>query len=352
MVRIFFRLSGGREIVCLPTGERLRAFMVKYIVKRLLWMIPILLGVVVIVFTIQHFTPGDPVAAILGTSCTPEQYEMKRAELGLDEPFIVQLWEYIKGIVTRFDLGQSYTSKRDVRTMIFERFKPTFIIGILSTLLSTVVAIPLGIIAATKQGKALDTVTIGATVVLAAIPSYWFAMMMLLLFCLKIPIFPAAGIATPLGYVLPIACSILNHLVVTLRMTRTSMLEVIRSDFIRTARAKGVPEGQVLRRHALNNALIPVLTTLGMHLGGSLGGSILIETIFTIPGLGILMKEAIAGFDYPLVQGCVLFLSFIMSMMNLLTDLAYGIVDPRVHDQYTGGKRKKNAAKKEALVNG
>lgn len=339
-------LSGRRKVA---------SIMVKFVVKRLLWMIPILLGVVIIVFTIQHFTPGDPVASILGQNYTQEQYEIKQAEMGLDQPFFVQLWNYIKGIITRFDLGTSYTSKRDVRTMIFERFKPTFIIGILSTIVSTLIAIPLGVLAATRQGTLFDTVTIGATVILSAVPSYWLAMMMLLIFCMKIPLFPAAGIQSWTGYVLPIACSILGHLVVTLRMTRTSMLEVIRSDFVRTARAKGVPEGIVLRRHALNNALIPVLTTLGMHLGGALGGSILVETIFTVPGLGILMKEAIAGFDYPLVQGCVLFLSFIMCLMNLLTDLAYGIVDPRVHDQYTGGKKKKKKASSEekaVLTNG
>lgn len=317
-------------------------------------MIPILLGVTIIVFTIQHFTPGDPVAAILGQNYSQEQYEIKKADMGLDQPYIVQLWNYIKGIVTKFDLGQSYVTKRDVRTMIFERFKPTFIIGILSVLVSTVIAIPLGVFAATRQGTALDVATIGITVVLSAVPSYWLAMMLLLVFCLKIPIFPAAGLSSWTSYVLPIICSVLNPLIVTLRMTRTSMLEVIRSDYVRTARAKGVPEGTVLRKHALNNALIPVLTTLGMHLGGALSGSVLVETIFTVPGLGILMKEAIAGFDYPAVQGCVLFMSFIMCVMNLLTDLAYGIVDPRVHDQYTGGKRKKKVRsdRKEALTNG
>lgn len=317
-------------------------------------MIPILLGVTIIVFTIQHFTPGDPVAAILGQNYSQEQYEIKKADMGLDQPYIVQLWNYIKGIVTKFDLGQSYVTKRSVRTMIFERFKPTFIIGVLSVLVSTIIAIPLGIFAATRQGTVLDVATIGITVVLSAVPSYWLAMMLLLVFCLKIPLFPAAGLTTWTSYILPIVCSVLNPLIVTLRMTRTSMLEVIRSDFVRTARAKGVPEGTVLRKHALNNALIPVLTTLGMHLGGALSGSILVETIFTIPGTGILMKEAIAGFDYPTVQGCVLFLSFIMCVMNLLTDLAYGIVDPRVHDQYTGGKKKKKmrSGSKEALANG
>lgn len=328
--------------------------MIKFVVKRLLWMIPILLGVVIIVFTIQHFTPGDPVAAILGQNFTPEQYAIKEAEMGLDQPYIVQLWDYIKGLVTKFDLGQSYTSKRDVKVLIAERFKPTIIIGVLSVLVSTVIAMPLGVFAATRQGTALDAGTVGVSIVLSAVPSYWLAMMMLLWFCLKIPIFPAAGIESWKGYVLPVACSVLNPLIVTLRMTRTSMLEVIRSDYVRTARAKGVPEGLVLRRHALGNALIPVLTSLGQHLGGALGGSILVETIFTVPGMGILMKEAIAGFDYPLVQGCVLVLSFIMCLMNLLTDLAYGIVDPRVRDQYRGGKKKKrmNAAKKEVLSNG
>ena len=328
--------------------------MIKFVVKRLLWMIPILLGVVIIVFTIQHFTPGDPVAAILGQNYTEEQYAIKEAEMGLDQPYLVQLWDYIKGLITKFDLGQSYTSKRDVKILISERFKPTIIIGVLSVLVSTVIAMPLGVFAATRQGTALDAGTVGVSIVLSAVPSYWLAMMMLLWFCLKLPIFPAAGIESWKGYVLPVVCSVLNPLIVTLRMTRTSMLEVIRSDYVRTARAKGVPEGLVLRRHALGNALIPVLTSLGQHLGGALGGSILVETIFTVPGMGILMKEAIAGFDYPLVQGCVLVLSFIMCMMNLLTDLAYGIVDPRVRDQYRGGKKKKrvNTEKKEVLANG
>lgn len=315
--------------------------MIKFIVKRLLWMIPILLGVIIIVFTIEYVSPGDPVANILGTNYTQEQYEIKEAQLGLDQPYIVQLFNYIKGIVTRFDLGTSWTTKRSVATMIAERFKPTFIVGICSVIASSIIAIPLGVISAKKQGSIFDWTVLGSTVVLAAVPGYLLAILLLLLFCLKLQLLPASGIDTWRGYILPVICSMLGPMVSTLRMTRSSMLDVIRSDFVRTARAKGLPERTVLSQHALKNALIPVLTTLGQHLGGALGGSILVETIYTIPGMGILMKTAIANYDFPVTQGCVLILSFIVCLMNLLTDLAYAVVDPRVYEQYTGGNRKK-----------
>lgn len=315
--------------------------MIKFIAKRVLWMIPILLGVVIIVFTIEYLSPGDPVANILGSNYTQEQYEIKEAQLGLDQPYIVQLFNYIKNIVTKFDLGTSWNSKRSVATMIKERFGPTFIIGVLSVIASSLVAIPLGVLSAKKQGSPFDLTVLGSTVVLAAVPGYLLAVLLLLLFCLKLRILPASGIESWKSYILPVICSMLGPMVTTLRMTRSSMLDVIRSDYVRTARAKGLPESTVLSKHALKNALIPVLTTLGMHLGGALGGSILVETIYTVPGMGILMKEAIANYDFPVTQGCVLVLSFIVCVMNLLTDVAYAVVDPRVYEQYTGGNRKK-----------
>ncbi len=315
--------------------------MAKYIIKRLLWMIPILLGVIFIVFTIEYLSPGDPVANILGSNYTEEQYLIKQAQMGLDQPYIVQLFNYIKGIVLHFDLGTSWTTKRSVAVMIGERFKPTFIIGVCSVIASSAIAIPLGVRSAKKQGTAFDMTILSGTVVLAAIPGYLLAILLLLLFCLRLKILPASGIESWTGYILPIVCSMLGPLVQTLRMTRSSMLDNIRSDFVRTARAKGLPESKVLRKHALQNALIPVLTTLGQHLGGALAGSIIVETIFTIPGLGMLTKTAISNYDFPVTQGCVLILSFIVCCMNLLTDIAYAAVDPRVYEQYTGGNRKK-----------
>ena len=313
-------------------------------------MIPIVLGVVIIVFTIMYLTPGDPVASMLGTNYTQESYAIKTKELGLDQPYIVQLWNYIKGIITKFDLGTSYITKRSVRDQIFERFKPTFIIGILSVLLSSIIAIPVGIFAARHHQKPLDYTVTTACVVFAAIPGFLLAIILMLIFCLNLRILPASGITSWKGYILPIICSIFGPMVSTCRMTRSSMLEVVRQDYIRTARAKGLAEGTIMRRHALKNALIPVLTMLGMHIGGALGGSILVETIYTVPGLGVLMKEAINNLDYPLVQGCVLFMAFIMCLMNLLTDLAYGLVDPRVHDQMSGGLKRKKGKTRQTEV--
>lgn len=323
--------------------------MIKYVLKRILWMIPIMLCVVIIVFTIMYFTPGDPVLAILGTGYTQEAYDAKMHALGLDQPYIVQLWDYIKGIVTRFDFGTSYLNNRAVTTQLFERFKPTFIIAVCGVLLSQAIAIPVGVTAATHHMKPLDYTVTTFCIVLAAIPAFLLAVFFMLLFCLKLKWLPASGITTWTGYILPIVCSIFNPMVSSCRMTRSSMLEVIRQDYVRTARAKGVPEREVIHKHALKNALIPVLTMMGMHLGGALGGSILVETIFTVPGLGTLMKTAIYNQDYPLVCGCVIFISFMMSMLMLLTDVAYAFVDPRVRDQMAGGSKKKR--RKQATQN-
>ena len=331
--------------------------MAKYILKRILWMIPVLLCVIVLVFSVMYFTPGDPAMAILGTAYTPEAYEAKVQELGLDEPYIVQLGNYLFNIVTKFDFGRSYINNRTVTEQLLERMQPTLIIGVIGVLLSQMIAIPVGVVAATHHGKPLDYTVSTFCIILAAIPGFLLAVFLLLLFCMKLKWLPAAGISSWTGYILPIICSVFSPMVSSCRMTRSSMLEVVRQDYIRTARAKGVPEREVIRKHALKNALIPVLTMMGMHLGGAMGGSILVETIFTVPGIGTLMKQAIFNQDYPLVEGCVIFVSFIMSMLMLLTDLAYAAVDPRVRDQMSGGKKKRkkttesgNQVQKEAGV--
>lgn len=321
--------------------------MAKYIIKRILWMIPVLLCVIILVFTVMHFTPGDPAMAVLGTNYTPEAYAAKVKEMGLDKPYIVQLGTYIKNIVTKFDFGRSYISNRSVTTQLVERMKPTLIIGFLGVLLSQLIAIPVGIVAATHHGKPLDYTVSTLCIILAAIPGFLLAVFLMLLFCLKLKWLPASGIASWQSYILPVVCSIFAPMVSSCRMTRSSMLEVVRQDYIRTARAKGVSEHDVIHKHALKNALIPVLTMMGMHLGGAMGGSILVETIFTVPGIGTLMKNAIYNQDYPVVEGCVIFISFLMSLLMLLTDLAYAAVDPRVRDEMSGGKKKKRRQKEK-----
>lgn len=321
--------------------------MAKYILKRVLWTIPIMFCVVFLVFTILYFTPGDPAVAILGAGFTEEAYAIKRHELGLDLPYIVQLWNYIKGIVLHFDFGTSYINNRSVATQILERFPVSLIIGVCGTLLSQVIAIPIGVVAATHHMKPLDYTVTTICVILAAIPAFLVAVFFMMLFCLKLKWLPASGITSWTGFILPILCVVFSPAAASCRMTRSSMLEVIRQDYVRTARAKGVPEKEVIRKHALKNGLIPVLTMMGMHLGGSMGGSILVETIFTVPGLGIMMKTAINNQDTPVVCGVVIFIAFMMSMMMLLTDIGYALVDPRVRDQMAGGKKKKRRKKAE-----
>lgn len=321
--------------------------MFKYIIKRILWTIPVLLVVIVAVFTIMYFTPGDAVYALLGTDITQEQYEAKAKDMGIDGSYGERLGRYLFNIVTKFDFGKSYINNRPVTTQIAERLKPSIIIGVVSVLITQMIAVPIGVLAATHHQKPLDYGIITGCAIFSCIPQYIIAVFLMLIFCLKLKWFPAAGIYTWKHYVLPIVAVLIGGGVQTIKMTRSSMLEVIRQDYIRTARAKGAPEKSVIYKHTLKNALIPVLTTIGMQIGGSLGGSILVETVFTIPGMGLLLTEATKNLDFPMIMGCIIFMTIIMAIMNLLTDIVYGLVDPRVYTSLYGGFRKK---KKKAKI--
>ena len=322
--------------------------MVKYIVKRLLWMIPVLLGVVFIVFTINHFTPGDPVQALLGSNYTQEQYDAKEAELGLDQPFFVQFYRYVKGIVTHFDLGTSYQSKRAVRDELLSRFPTTLKLGLIGVFITAILGIPIGVISATHQYSPLDYAVTVLSLFFASMPNFWMALMMMILFSLKLKWFPASGLADWKGWVLPALALGLSPIASVTRQTRSSMLEVIRQDYIRTARAKGLSDRAVLYRHALTNSLIPVVTVIGMQISLIVAGSVIIENIFTIPGIGSLLMSAINSRDYPVVQGTVLLLSLCISVMNLVVDLVYGFIDPRIMAMYSGGKKKKSRSRTTA----
>ena len=315
--------------------------MVKYIIKRLLWTIPVLLVVIIAVFTIMYFTPGDSIYALYGQDITQEQYDKLAESMGLSGGYWERLGNYLWGIVSRFDFGSSYVSKRPVVTMIAERLKPSLIIGIFSVIFSQLIAIPIGIVAATHHQKGLDLGIITGCVVFSCIPQYIIAVFLMLIFCLQLRWFPAAGISSWKHYVLPIVAGLIGGGVQTIKMTRSSMLEVIRQDYIRTARAKGVPERSVIYKHTLKNALIPVLTTIGMQVGGAMGGSILAETVFTIPGMGLLLREATGNLDFPVIMGNIIFMTTCHAVINLLTDIVYGFVDPRVYVSLYGKKREK-----------
>ena len=320
--------------------------MAKFIIKRLLWVIPVMLGVVFIVFAIDRFAPGDPVAAELGGSYTQEQYDAKKAELGLDRPFLVQFVSYVGNIVTKGDLGNSYHTGLSVSASIAERFPLTFKLAIISILIAVGLGLPFGIIAATKQNSPLDYTVTVFSLVFAAMPGFWLALMLIICFSVQIKLFPASGYEGWKCWVLPALASGLSFIATITRMTRSSMLDVVRQDYITTARAKGLDEGTVIRKHALRNALIPIITTVGFQFGILVAGSVIVETIFNMPGMGSLMMTAINNKDYPVIEGCVLVLAFLICIINLVTDIAYGIADPRIMAQYTGGRKKKKSEKK------
>ncbi len=322
--------------------------MVRYIIKRLLQMILVLIGVMIIVFTLSYLMPGDPVLNQMPDNYTQEQYDEVQHELGLDQPYVVRLGQYIWGVVTRFDLGTSYMTNRAVTASIAERIWITVRLGILGVLLSVILGIPFGVISAVKQKSAVDyTITILA-VFLASIPGFWLALEGIVIFSIKLGVLPASGLSTPLHYVLPVLASGMQSLAGITRMTRSSMLEVIRQDYIRTARAKGLREMKIVRKHALKNALIPVITMIGGQVSMIIGGNVIIETIFNIPGLGSLMVTGINNRDYPMIMGITLVIAVFVCCMNLLVDLTYAAIDPRIKAKFSGGnKRRKKPVKLE-----
>ena len=322
--------------------------MIRYIIKRLLQMILVLIGVMIIVFTLSYMMPGDPVLNQMPDNYTQEQYDEVQHELGLDQPYVVRLGQYIWGVVTRFDLGTSYMTNRAVTASIAERIWITVRLGILGVLLSVILGIPFGVISAVKQKSAVDyTITILA-VFLASIPGFWLALEGIVIFSIKLGVLPASGLSTPLHYVLPVLASGMQSLAGITRMTRSSMLEVIRQDYIRTARAKGLREMAIVRKHALKNALIPVITMIGGQVSMIIGGNVIIETIFNIPRLGSLMVTGINNRDYPMIMGITLVIAIFVCCMNLLVDLTYAAIDPRIKAKFSGGnKRRKKPVKLE-----
>ena len=244
--------------------------MLKYILKRFLWMIPVLLGVLIIVFTISYFTPGDPALTILGTSYTEEAYTALRAKMGLDKPFLVQLWNYIVNLVTKFDLGVSYFGGQSVSSELIHRFPITFKLGILSVAVTVLLGVPLGILSATNQYSVADYSITSFALILAAVKLGWL---------------PISGLDSWQSWILPVAANSLSFVAVVARMTRTSMLEVISQDYVRTAKSKGLKRSGIIWKHAFPNALVPIVTVIGMQLSFIVAGSIIVETIFSIPGM-------------------------------------------------------------------
>lgn len=315
----------------------------RFIAKRLLWLIPVILGVTFFVFTIMYITPGDPVRLMLGTNATEETIQATRDELGLNDPFLVQFLRYCKNVFLRFDFGTSYQTKQSVTDQILFRFPYTLRIAFLSVLLATIIGIPIGVLAATHQYSWLDNSSMFLPLFCVSMPSFWFALILVMIFCQKLGVLPAAGVESWKGYILPCVSCALGGAAGIARQTRSSMLEVIRQDYITTARAKGQKESKVIFEHALKNALIPIIQTVGNMFGASLGGALIAETIFSIPGMGVYMMNGISQRDYPVVRGGVIFIAICFCLVMLLVDIVFAFVDPRIKSQYAAKKAPKKA---------
>ena len=300
-----------------------------YLIKRLFSAVFVLLGITTLVFLLIHLVPGDPIEVMLGETARPADREALRHALGLDLPVLQQWWQYLIDIA-HFDLGESLHSKQAVSQLLVERVPATAILSIVSLIIAIVIALPLGILAAVYKDSIWDRFAMVTAILGVSIPNFVMGPILILIFALWLGWFPVSGKEGFASLVLP-ALTLGTALAAILsRMVRASMLEVIQEDYIRAARARGLTELRVLGLHALRNAALPVITILGMQFGALLAGAVITETIFSWPGIGQLMIESIQKRDYPVVQACVLLISFTYVLVNLLTDFTYVALDPRV----------------------
>jgi peptide/nickel transport system permease protein len=289
----------------------------------------VMLGACSLVFLLIHLIPGDPVEAMLGETARAADREAMRSALGLDAPLWQQYLDYLGGLL-RLDLGDSLREQRPVASILAERLPPTLVLTSAALLLAVVIAVPLGVLAARHQRGRLDGLAMGFSLLGMAVPNFWLGPLLILVFSLWLGWTPISGMQGPLSLILPAITLGTGLAAVLARMVRASLLEVMGEDYVRTARAKGLAEADVLRHHALRNAWLPVLTLLGLQLGALLGGAVITETIFAWPGIGSLLVEAIQARDFPVVQGAVLLIAALYVAVNTATDLAYLSVDPRV----------------------
>ena len=307
--------------------------MYKYICKRILMMIPVIIGVSLLVFLVLKMTPGDPARVVAGSEADEATVEQIREELGLNKPVLQQYVDYMLNLL-HGDMGTSYTTNKPVAEEILARMPTTFILAFAGVFVAVLIGIPLGIISATKQYSILDYISTLLALGGVAMPNFWLGLMLILLFSLKLGWLPSGGGDSWTAYVLPAITLGVGATANFMRTTRSSMLEVIRQDYIRTARAKGAGEGRVVMHHALRNAMIPVITVIGLQIGTLLGGAVVNETVFSLPGLGTLMINAITQNNEPVVLGCLITFAIIFSLVNLLIDILYAFIDPRIKSQY------------------
>ena len=314
--------------------------MVRFVIKRLLMLIPVLLGISLVVLILIDVTPGDPARMMLGAQATQEQVNALREELGLNDPLPVRygrfIWQLLHG-----DLGTSLMTKRPVATEMWERFPYTLTLVALGTTLSVLIGIPIGIYAAVHQRTWKDNTAIFLALISVSMPSFWFALLLIRFFGVYLGWLPVSGVDDWKGWVLPSVAMALGLTALIARQMRSDMLEVLRQDFITTARAKGLSERRVVYRHALKNAMIPVIMVIGGIFGVMLGGSLITEVIYSIPGLGQYIMTALYNRDYPVIQSGILVVSGMFAVIILIVDVIFALVDPRIRSQYTRKEKRK-----------
>jgi len=303
--------------------------LIKYTLVRLLQTLIVLVGVSLVTFVMVNVVPGDPVALMMEKRADPETMARVRKEMGLDKPLTVQYLTLAKNAL-RGDFGTSYFARKPVGEMLLKGFKVTSVIGGMVILFSSFWGILLGVSAAVARGKPADKIIMFFSTLGMAAPSFWIAILLQIVFGLKLMWFPISGLRSTDSYVLPILSLALIYTASIARLSRTNMLDALNQDYIRTARAKGVSELKVNLKHGLKNAAVPIITYIGIQIKWALGGSVLIETVFSINGLGKLMIDAVMTRDIPVIQGCTIYIAVVFVVANLIIDLLYGLLDPRV----------------------
>ena len=311
--------------------------MLIYICKRILFMIPTLLFVIIIVFSIISLIPGDPGRMELGISATQEQVDKFNEQFGLNRPYPVRMLDYIVGIITRFDFGVSYRGRQPVMSTVIHKLPVTLAVALYSVIGALLIGVPMGVLAAVRHARPVEAGVNVLALFLSAIPVFWFGMILVYVFSITLPLFPTYGTASWKGYVLPVISLAVPGSAGFMRLTRVTMLDVVHQEYVKTARAKGAPEHSVIWKHAFRNAALPIINSAGLMFGSLLGGTVIIEAVFSLPGLGRHIVTAILQRDLPVVMGCTIFISAVFMLIILAIDISYAGLDPRVRRRFASG---------------
>lgn len=329
--------------------------MARYIAKRLLMMIIVVIGVVTIAFVLSELSTGDAATILAGSSATEEEIQAVRESLGLDRPVLVRYGEYVFNLFTKFDFGKSLTTKQPVIEEVLQRFPTTIRLAVLSITLAVLIGIPLGVIAAVKRSTFIDNISMTISLLGVSIPQFWLGLMLVFLFSVVLKWLPGSGVTMGWrSWVMPVFTLGFSGAATIARTTRSSMLEVIRQDYIRTAQAKGQTPFKVIVNHGMRSALIPIVTVVGNQLGHLLGGAVVVESVFALPGLGTYLISSINARNSVALQGGVVFLSLVFSFVNLAVDLLYVVIDPSLKTMFTskGRTSARKAAMRKAVEGG